>query len=67
MVFGGLGKSIRGEEHGDGHNVKKKKKVGLWQNGQFFEILTAVLCDGNSVSRLVQVSSVWYLGAWESP
>ena len=31
--------------------MSKKKKVGLWQNGQFFEILTAVLCDGNSVSR----------------
>ena len=45
-----------------------KYKIGLWQDKRFlFLFFTAVQCDGNSVGGLVQVSSVWYLGAWESP
>ena len=39
------------EEKSMAMDTVSKYKVGLWQDGQFFLILTAVLCDGNSVSR----------------
>ena len=57
------------EEKSMAMDTVSKYKVGLRQDGQFNFCLffTAVLCDGNSVGGQVQVSSVWYLGARESP